>query len=438
MSGAIALIAAAVLVTASPLSAQAQTLLPSQVTAGGSPLDGSVQKSGSFTLDVVAPAGVTVKFKMDGVYLGQDSSAPYSWPISTGSGAHRVNVRWDDSAGRQSADVAFSVGTETTKPAPAPAPAPAPSSTPTPSPAPAPAPSSAPTSPSIAVATSAQLTAALKAAKPGQTIVLKDGTYSGKFVASPSGTDGQRISLTGSRKAVITTGSTSSGYALNVTGDYWNITGLTISGASKGIVLDGSNRTVIDGVDVGRTGAEAVHVRTSSSHVIVRNSVIHDTGLVQPSYGEGIYVGSAKSNWSSIMGSSSTPDRSDYVQILTNVISNTSAEGIDIKEGTTGGIVSRNTFINAGYSGENYADSWVDVKGNDYQITGNTGTDALLDAFQVHVIDGWGQKNAFRGNAITGRVPGYEVSVQSGANSTSVGCASSAASRGLSNIACTR
>jgi hypothetical protein len=329
-------------------------------------------------------------------------------------------VRWDDSAGRQSIDVPFSVGSEPSKPAPAPASPPV----------------AAPGSPSVSVATAAQLTAALRDAKPGQTIALKDGTYTGKFVAAASGTDAQRITLTGSRKAVITTGSISSGYALNLTGDYWNVSGLTVSGASKGIVLDGSSRTVIDGVDVGRTGAEAVHVRTSSSHVIVRNSVIHDTGLSQPAYGEGIYVGSAKSNWSSIMGSSSTPDRSDFVQILTNVISNTSAEGIDIKEGTVGGIVTGNTFLNAGYSGENYADSWVDVKGNGYQVTGNTGSDALLDAFQVHVIEGWGQKNMFRGNVITGRVPGYEVSVQSGANGTSVGWGSSAAAKGLSNVAC--
>ncbi|CAH0326676.1 Pectate lyase L [Microbacterium sp. Bi128] len=289
----------------------------------------------------------------------------------------------------------------------------------------------------VVVSTSAQLTAALMSAQPGQTILVKDGTYTGQFVAAASGTPAQPITLTGSPRAVLTTGKTSSGYALHITGDRWNVSGLSVTRAAKGIVLDGSSATVIDGVDVGNTGAEAVHVRTGSTHVTVRNSRIHDTGLEQPSYGEGIYIGSAKSNWSSIMGSSSTPDRSDHAQIVGNTISDTSAEGIDVKEGTTGGVVRGNTFSRAGYSGANYGDSWMDVKGNGYQVTGNRGAGTLLDAFQVHVaLPGWGKDNVFRDNIVTGGVPGYEVSVQSGATGTVVACAPSGAAKGLTNITC--
>ncbi|MFG6504353.1 right-handed parallel beta-helix repeat-containing protein [Microbacterium sp. P05] len=429
------LVVAAVALSATALPTMATALSPAVVSAEGAALAGSIQQDGDFTVNVAAPDGAKVKFKLDGAYLGQDASAPYSWSVHADRGAHTVNVRWEGDAGRQEVDVAFTVGASTPS-------SPLPSATPRPSPTASTSPTPGPTPPvsgnSVAVSSTAQLTAALKAAKPGQTIALADGTYTGAFIAAAAGTTSQPITLTGSRRAVLTTGKVSSEYGLHVTGTYWNLTGFSVTTAAKGIVLDGASHTIIDGVDVGNTGAEAVHVRKNSVSVIVRNSTVHDTGRVQAAYGEGIYIGSAKSNWSSVMGSPSSPDRSDYVQILDNTIVNTTAEGIDIKEGTTGGVVSGNVFTNAGYSGENYGDSWMDVKGNGYRITGNSGSTTLLDAFQVHVaIVGWGRDNIFRGNLVRGGVPGFEVSVQSGAVGTVVGCGPTAAGRGLSNIACT-
>ncbi|HWH96765.1 MAG TPA: right-handed parallel beta-helix repeat-containing protein [Pseudolysinimonas sp.] len=267
---------------------------------------------------------------------------------------------------------------------------------------------------------------------------MTSGTYVGKFVAAAVGTSTKPITLTGPRTAVLTTGSNTSGYGLHVTGSHWRLTGFSVSIAQKGIVLDRSSNTVIDGVDVGKIGQEAIHVRKNSVDVIIRNSRVHDTGLSTASYGEGIYVGTAVSNWSSIMGSSSTPDRSDRVLIENNVIVNTTAEGIDIKEGTTGGIVRGNTFTHSGYSGANYADSWVDVKGNGYLLESNSGSGTLLDAFQVHsVVTGWGGGNVFRSNAVTGGVPGYEVRISSSAPGNIVSCKSSNAQLGLTNVSCT-
>jgi hypothetical protein len=425
-----AVLASAALAVVLAVPGPAAALAVTDVTADGSSLAGTAQPDGSFTLGVNAPAGVTVKFKIDGTYLGQDATAPYTWPIRTTSGSHSINVRWDDSNGRSEVDVPFTVGA--TVPAPSPSPSPSPSTAPSVSPPPTLA------GERVSVSTSAQLASALKAAKPGQTIALQDGTYVGQFVLGVAGTDSRPITLTGSRNATITTGSTTSGYGIHVTAPFWNITGLSVSRASKGIVLDSAHHTVIDGVDVGNTGAEAVHLRKNSASVIVGNSLIHDTGRAQAGYGEGIYVGSAKSNWSSVMGSSTTPDRSDAAQLLGNTIVNTTAEGIDVKEGTTGGVIAGNTFRNAGYSGTDYADSWVDIKGNGYRVSDNTGSSAVLDAFQVHVVlEGWGRDNTFRGNTILGGVPGYEVWVQSGASGTSVACDRSEAAKGLTNITCT-
>ena len=287
------------------------------------------------------------------------------------------------------------------------------------------------------VSTASQLKSALKTAAPGDTIVLADGTYTGKFVAATSGTAAAPITLAGSRGAVLTTGSVGSGYAVNLTGDHWNLSGFTVAIAKKGVVLDGSNGSRLDGLDVGSIGEEAVHVRENSTGAVIVNSSIHHTGQTDAGYGEGIYVGSAQSNWESVTGSASTPDRSDGVVIESNTIWATSAEGIDVKEGTTGGRIAGNRFVDAGLSGANYADSWVDVKGNGYTVENNWGSGALTDAFQVHVASaGWGQGNLFRGNGQLSGVPGFEVNVQSTAAGTVVACALSGAGRGLSNIPC--
>jgi hypothetical protein len=289
----------------------------------------------------------------------------------------------------------------------------------------------------LEVSNASGLDTALRSAKPGQIIDLRDGIYVGRFAAAASGTAVAPITLRGSREAVISTGRISAGYALHITGDYWRITGIAVTNSAKGIVLDSSTHSVIDNVDVGSIGEEGVHFRTNSSDSVISNSYIHDTGVVMPEYGEGIYIGSAKSNWSSITGATSTPDRSDRVVVKGNRISNTQAEGIDVKEGTTGGFITENVFLNAGTSGVNSADSWVDVKGNDYRVENNSGTTTKLDAFQVHSpLTGWGRGNYFSANTVSGGVPGYEVWVQSPLLGTTVVCKPSGARSGLSNIPC--
>ncbi|MFD3445100.1 right-handed parallel beta-helix repeat-containing protein [Microbacteriaceae bacterium 4G12] len=419
---------------AMPAAAHAAT---DPVTVNGSALAGSTQAGGSFTVAVAAPAGVAVKFKLDGAYLGQDRTAPYTWTVKTTAGKHELIARWE-SAERHDYERVFSVRAAGS-PAPAPAPRPTTAPAPAPTAAPQPAPSTAPvpSGRTVSVSTATQLKAALKAATPGTTIALADGTYTGAFVAAASGTAAAPITLTGSRRAVLTTGTLSSGYGLHVTGDRWRIVGLSVTRSGKGIVLDGANHAFISGVDVGNTGTEAVHFRTNSSYGILRDSVVHDVGLSTPDYGEGVYVGSANSNWSKIMGSSSVPDRSDRVQILNNRIVNTTAEGIDIKEGTTGGTIAGNVFENAGFSGIHFADSWVDVKGNGWRIEGNSGSRTKLDAFQVHrTIPGWGNGNSFSRNTVVSGVPGYEVSVASGTTGNTVACGPTGAALGKSNIAC--
>ncbi|WP_399129905.1 right-handed parallel beta-helix repeat-containing protein [Actinacidiphila sp. ITFR-21] len=281
----------------------------------------------------------------------------------------------------------------------------------TPPPTTAPPTTTPPTSPGggtvVKVSTGAQLKDALAAAVPGQTIQLADGTYTGNFKTTAAGTAADRITLTGSARAVLTT-STGGGYGLYLNGaSYWTVKGITVTHAQKAIMLDSASHVVLDSVTVYDTTMEGVHFRNSSQYGVLENSTVHDTGTAHDGLGEGVYVGTANT----------LTDRSDYVQILNNTIGpDIGAENIDLKEGTTGGLVSGNTFDGNGETNVNYDDSWVDVKGNNYTIENNRGVHTLKDGFQTHSqIDGWGCGTVFRHNTadLTGATltPSYAIDV---------------------------
>ena len=125
---------------------------------------------------------------------------------------------------------------------------------------------------------------------------------------------------------------------------YWNLTGFTVAESKKGIVVDNAHHTTIDGVTVHDVDEEAVHFRRSSSDSVIRNSRITATGLVQPGFGEGVYIGSAGSNWA-CHGNTGGADRSDRVQVIGNQLGpDIAAEAIDVKEGTFNGVIRGNTF----------------------------------------------------------------------------------------------
>ncbi|MEU8633879.1 cellulose binding domain-containing protein [Amycolatopsis sp. NPDC048633] len=249
---------------------------------------------------------------------------------------------------------------------------------------------------SVTVSTAAQLQAALANAAPGKAIKLAAGTYRGSFVTTKAGTAAKPITLSGPANAVLIndgpsgdapdcpapTAGWDSGYGLWLSGaPYWNLTGFTVQESKKGIVVDSSPHTTIDGVNVNHVDEEAVHFRRSSADSVLKNSTITYTGLVQPGYGEGVYLGSANSNWA-CHGNSGGVDRGDRIQVLDNHIGPfIAAEPIDVKEGTVNGLIRGNTFDGRGISGENSADSWIDVKGIGYTIENNTGTFAAPGTF---------------------------------------------------------
>ena len=105
---------------------------------------------------------------------------------------------------------------------------------------------------------------------------------------------------------------------------------VTIRSAAKGIVLDRSNHNVIDGVHVTNIGDEGIHFRGFSSHNLLVNSAMDNTGVDSPNYGEGVYIGSAQSNWETHSGGE--PGNSNRNQIIDNTITDTAREaGADFR-----------------------------------------------------------------------------------------------------------
>jgi hypothetical protein len=176
------------------------------------------------------------------------------------------------------------------------------------------------------------------------------------------------------------------------------------------------------------------HDRSSKT----RHSGLHrrrDTGHRRDKFGEGIYVGSAHSNWCRY--TDCKLDRSDRNAIVGNDIAGTTSESIDVKEGTTGGVIAGNRLSVKGMTA---ADSWIDVKGNGWLVEGNTGRDSPEDGIQTHVVyEGWGRRNVFRANRLVVNGPGYGIYVHEEERSENVVRCSNvvvAAGKGRSNQPC--
>jgi hypothetical protein len=265
----------------------------------------------------------------------------------------------------------------------------------------------------VQVSTASQLSSALTKAVPGETIQLASGTYTGEFSPAVNGTAAAPITLTGPSTAILSGYSVSSGYAVHLKASYWILSGFSVTTAQKGVVLDGADHDVLDGLHVNDIGDEGIHLRAFSSDDLVENSTVTNTGQYQAGYGEGIYIGSAQSNWGTYSGGQ--PDASNDDVIEGNTLGpGITAENIDVKEGTTGGTLEGNSFNATGEAGANSAVAWVDVKGNDYTVTGNTGIDAYQQGILVEQLyPGFGCGNVFSHNTLDlGTATGYGFDVK--------------------------
>jgi hypothetical protein len=324
------------------------------------------------------------------------------------------------------------------------------STTPTPTPTPTPIPTDPGTcsgysySRLVPVSTAAQLASAMQNARPGDKIQLADGSYFSWFNITASGTASAPIILCGSRRAVVGSGSQSSGNGIVLGASNWRLVGFTLSNSQTGIAVIGGSDNVLDNMEVRDVGQTGVHLRGFSKRNRIVNSWIHHTGRRAGAYGEGVYVGSWEGQWCERSGCQ--PDRSDA-----NVVTRTTfgpyvtAQNVDIKEGTTGTVLTYNTFSGVGMVPDNYNRSWVFNGGNAAVITDNIGSVSLVHGYENSAPwqgggTTWGVGNTYRRNVSDVRASGYGFSIMGGTSGRNViGCDNKVtnAGSGFANVPCT-
>lgn len=264
----------------------------------------------------------------------------------------------------------------------------------------------------VRVVSATGLQSALGRALPGDQIRLADNVYAGHFTLTRSGLKAHHIVVCGDRGAILDGGNMQSGYTLHLVGSRWvDIVGVTVRHAQKGIVVDTGQHDTLRSLAVHDVGDEAIHLRRNTTYSAVLTSVIYNTGRRSATYGEGVYVGSASDNWCQQTGCQ--PDRSDHTTIAGNVIGpGVPAEEIDVKEGTSSGLIANNSFDGQSMT---RAQSWVDVKGNSWVIRANAGNDSAVNGFSVTLaVAGWGNKNVFLSNHAIVNARGYGFKIARG------------------------
>ncbi|MET0862966.1 MAG: right-handed parallel beta-helix repeat-containing protein [Nakamurella sp.] len=245
-----------------------------------------------------------------------------------------------------------------------------------------------------------QLQLALSIARPGNVIKLAAGTYVGQFTATASGSSSAPIWLCGPRSARLTTGSIHSGHALMVSGvSNFVVTGFTVDTAFKGVTVVSGNRVAITDLAVSNTGFEGIHLRNQTRDSTVSYNTISRTGMQTTKYGEGIYIGTSGANWCELNGCN--PDRTQGVHLTGNTISNTGAQPIEVKEGTSSGFITGNILTGSSRI-EISSKSLILVKGNGYTVTDNQVKDPRVYGLQTIGSDDWGRVNLFARNRVTG------------------------------------
>lgn len=292
----------------------------------------------------------------------------------------------------------------------------------------------------VTVSNAKELMAAMAQAKPGTVVKMAPGTYSEQINLVANGTADAPIWVCGPRTAIVNVGSIQDNHGIQITNSSnLVIAGMTVTNSLKGISVIRSNNVTIADTLVDNIGYEGIHLRAFTTDSTVVGNTIRNTGKRDPFYGEGIYIGTSENNWCA--QTNCLPDHTDRNNLMDNSISLTSAQPIEVKEGTSNGVI-RNNFID-GSNALSRADEWVKVKGNDWQIYNNTGSNSSLHGFAVNgSVTGWGLRNIFFGNTGPVNAAGYGFFIYEqgdrGASGTKVYCSNTvtAAGAGFSNRAC--
>jgi hypothetical protein len=156
---------------------------------------------------------------------------------------------------------------------------------------------------------------------------------------------------------------------------------------------------------------------------LVRGNWIHDTGTgAHPEWGEGVYIGTHKSNLEKHCGQT-TMDRSDSNRVLENRFGpNVRSEDVDAKEGSRYGVIARNRSDGSGkvaIAGSFSGSITLQDRTRGYRVNANIieGGAASSGAAVGDAIQLLGEGSTARRNqVILGAATGYGVRLRGGGN----------------------
>jgi len=215
--------------------------------------------------------------------------------------------------------------------------------------------------------------------KGGDTILVKPGIYTQVILSDKNFSEQKPLIIRAGGSEVLIKGETvSKGSALEIINcSYIIIEGLTFTNAMWGIYIKNSAHILIRNNRIFSTGQEGCHVGRSSKYVDVIGNTIHKTGLFNPKWAEGVYVGSGSYSRSNF------PDNCEYIWIEGNHIYETgNAEGINIK-GESFHVTVRNNKIHDIHPGtsEQYNQAAITVEGAENSIKNNYRLSELRDVW---------------------------------------------------------
>jgi hypothetical protein len=285
------------------------------------------------------------------------------------------------------------------------------------------------------VSTVTELTSALSQAVAGECNLLAPGTYTlgASLSIARGGTATSPVIVQGAGSSTIIDVNRQT---VTLDASYLHLRKLRLTNfPTVGFWLRGVTGDVLDSIEVDHSQQEAIAIKDGSNHNVIENSLIHDTGLSNGQYAEGIYIGNSGESAPLDFGVTDN-------QILNNHFGPyVRAEAIDAKEGSDRTIIRGNYIDGTGafyYSGTGtlvaIKSSGVIIDSNYFQQGMNQAV--AFEAPVASVMTG----NFATNNKIDLRTTGYGFQFQAGTVSPMgavISCNNVMLSGQLSNRPCT-
>ena len=214
------------------------------------------------------------------------------------------------------------------------------------------------------------LNAIVNVAQGGDTVVVKPGKYAKVRLAGKYFSEKKPLFVLAQEieESIVMGDTITRSSALEIDNcSFIVIEGFTFTNAMWGIYVKSSVHILIRNNEIYSTGQEGCHIGRSSQYVDIIGNKIHNTGLFNSKWAEGIYIGSGSYSGSNF------PDNCEYIWIEGNHIYDTgNAEGINVK-GESFHVTVRNNKIHDIHPGTpvQYNQAAITVEGCENSIKNN-------------------------------------------------------------------